>query len=247
MCSLHSKVPLPYHSRPHFLMFKVNWFRLKTVKSGQNPLRPTDQSQGHSGWPWDDWEPSTFFSQRSHGCREVKLCSHPLRRRPAGHARWRPPGSSSALCPPADECPQAASDPDDLSAQPITNLLCAPHLQLRPCGVPRVPHHWNPNSLTQERQRRGRNLKRTEGSLASTGSRPPAICVDTVTVRLAFRPSPLCSSLAPHPDTPRLPRSLGWSRRPPWNGLWSVSAFLRVSYGFQHVSSLPRQQKGKNT
>lgn len=148
VCSLHSKVPLSYHSRPHFLVFKVDWFRLKTVKSGQNPLRPADQGQGHSGWPWDDWEPSTFFSQRPHGCREVKLRSHPPRGRRGEHARWRPPGSSSALCPPADECPQAASDLDDLSAQPITNLLCASHLRLRPCGVPRVPHRWNPNSLT---------------------------------------------------------------------------------------------------
>lgn len=193
MCSLHSKVPLSYHSRPHFLLFKVDWFRLKTVKSGQNPLSPTDQSQGHSGWPRDDWEPSTFFSQRSHGCKEVKLCSLPLHRRRAEHACWRPPGSSSALCPPADECPQAASDPDDLSAQPITNLLCAPHLQLRPCGVPRVPHHWNPNSLTQERQRRGRNLKITEGSLASTGPRPPPS---------AWTPSPCASHFALLPSAP---------------------------------------------
>ena len=124
VCSLHSKVPLPYHSRPHFLMFKVNWFRLKTVKSGQNPLRPTDQSQGHSGWPWDDWEPSTFFSQRSHGCREVKLCSHPLRRRPAGHA-----GAHLALAQPC--APQQTSAhrlPPTLTTSPLSPLpTCSVH------------------------------------------------------------------------------------------------------------------------
>lgn len=47
VCSLHSKVPLSYHSRPHFLVFKVDWFQVKTVKPGQNSLRPADQSQGH--------------------------------------------------------------------------------------------------------------------------------------------------------------------------------------------------------
>lgn len=125
VCSLHSKVPLSYHSRPHFLVFKVDWFRLKTVKSGQNPPRPADQGQGHSGWPWDDWEPSTFFSQRPHGCREVKLRSHPPRGRGGEHARWRPPGSSSALCP---QQTSAHRLPPTLTTSPLSPLpTCSVH------------------------------------------------------------------------------------------------------------------------
>lgn len=47
MFSFHSKVPL----KPHviivgqivfFLLFKVYWFRLKTIKSGQNQLNLAD-------------------------------------------------------------------------------------------------------------------------------------------------------------------------------------------------------------
>lgn len=100
VCSLHSKVPL-YHSRPHFLVFKVDWFQLKTVKPGQNSLRPADQSQGRRRRPWDDWEPSTFFSQRPHGRREEKLCSHP----PSAPWRTRTPAPTwlwPSLIPPAD-------------------------------------------------------------------------------------------------------------------------------------------------
>lgn len=176
--------------------------------------------------------------------QEVKLCSSRCTGAVQNMRAQRPPGSKLSLCP---QQTSAHRLPPTLATSPLSPLptYSAPTSSSDPAAVRESPHHWNPNSLTQERQASWARFEDNGGSLASTVAPAPAICVDTVTVRLAFTPfSPLLLP-SPSPHTPRLPPSLGWSERPPWNGLWSVSAFLRVSYGFQHVSSLPRQQKEK--
>lgn len=94
------------------------------------------------------------------------------------------------------------------------------------------PPPLEPQLLDSGTQRRRWNLKRTKGSLASTGSRPlpPAWTPSPCTVYLSPLPSAPPWTLTP--DTPRLPWSLGWLTP---SVEWSVVCFcfpqstLRVS------------------